>query len=97
MVKLYPIFLLIVLAICQWGYAETIPLPSDTEGGPASAEVIEDFVAEPIEDIEELFHQKQYQIVIEECERLIAYDPYRWESHWARIGKAASHRSSVGA
>ena len=79
------IFLLIVLAICQWGYAETItPLP-DTEGGPASVEAVENFVAKPIEEIEELFHQKQYQVVIEECERLIAFDPYRWESHWARM------------
>lgn len=45
----------------------------------------EDFAAKPIEEIEELFHQKQYQIVIEECERLIAYDPARWESNWARL------------
>ena len=84
MMKLCPIFLLIVLAICQWGYAETIPSTSGAEGGPASTEV-EDFVAKPIEEIEELFHQKQYQIVIEECERLIAYDSARWESHWARL------------
>ena len=52
---------------------------------PASTETVENFVAKPIEEIEELFHQKQYQIVIEECERLIAYDPWRWESHWARL------------
>ena len=84
MMKLCPIFLLIVLAICRWGYAETIPSASGAEGGPASTEV-EDFVAKPIEEIEELFHQKQYQIVIEECERLIAYDSARWESHWARL------------
>ena len=84
MMKLCPIFLLVVLAICQWGYAETIFL-SDTEGSPASAEEKESFVARPIEEIEELFHQEQYQIVIEECERLIAYDPWRWESHWARL------------
>ena len=84
MMKFCPIFLLIVLAICQWGYAETIPSASGAEGGPASTEV-EDFVAKPIEEIEELFHQKQYQIVIEECERLIAYDSARWESHWARL------------
>ena len=84
MMKLCPIFLLVVLAICQWGYAETISA-SDTEGSPASAEEKESFVARPIEEIEALFHQKQYQIVIEECERLIAYDPFRWESHWARL------------
>ena len=84
MMKFCPIFLLIVLAICQWGYAETIPSASGAEGGPASTEV-EDFVAKPIEEIEELFHQKQYQIVIKECERLIAYDSARWESHWARL------------
>ena len=71
--QIFTIFLLIVLAICQWGYAETIPSASGAEGGPASTEV-EDFVAKPIEEIEELFHQKQYQIVIKECERLIAYD-----------------------
>ena len=85
MMKLCPIFLLIVLAIYQWGYAETIPPSSDAESGPASTETAENFVAKPIEEIEELFHQKQYQIVIEECERLIAYDPWRWESHWARL------------
>ena len=84
MMKFCPIFLLIVLAICQWGYAETIPSASGAEGGPASTEV-EGFVAKPIEEIEELFHQKQYQIVIKECERLIAYDSARWESHWARL------------
>ena len=82
--RIFIIFLLVVLAICQWGYAETISSP-DTQGSPASAEQKENFVAKPIEEIEELFHQKQYQIVIEECERLIAYDPYRWESHWARM------------
>ena len=59
--------------------------PADAESGPASTETAENFVAKPIEEIEELFHQKQYQIVIEECERLIAYDPWRWESHWARL------------
>ena len=81
----FPTFLLIVLAVCRWGDAETIaPLPN-AEGGPASAEAVENFVAKPIEEIEELFHQKQYHIVIEECERLIAYDPFRWESHWARM------------
>ena len=84
MIKLCPIFLLVVLVICQWGYAETVSSP-DTEGSPASAEEKENFVARPIEEIEELFHQKQYQIVIEECERLIAYDPFRWESNWARM------------
>ncbi len=84
MMQIFTIFLLIVLVVCQWGYAETIPSASGTEGGPASTEV-EDFVAKPIEEIEELFHQKQYQIVIEECKRLIAYDPWRWESHWARL------------
>ena len=83
--QIFTIFLLIVLAIGQWGYAETIPPSSGAEGGPASAEVEENFVAKPIEEIEELFHQKQYQIVIEECERPIAYDPRRWESHWARL------------
>ena len=82
--QIFTIFLLVVLAICQWGYAETIPSTSGAEGGPASTEV-EDFVAKPIEEIEELFHQKQYQIVIEECERLIAFDPWRWESNWARL------------
>ena len=84
MIKFCPIFLLVVLAICQWGYAETVS-SSDTEGSPASAEEKESFVASPIEEIEELFHQKQYQIVIKECERLIAYDPFRWESNWARM------------
>ena len=84
MMKFCPIFLLIALAICQWGYAETISFP-DTEGSHAPAQGKDNFVAKPIEEIEELFHQKQYQIVIEECERLIAYDPWRWESHWARL------------
>lgn len=85
MIQLCPIFLLIALAIWQWAQAETIsPLP-DTESGPVSAETDEKFVAKPIEEIEELFHQKQFQIVIEECQRLIAYDPYRWESNWARM------------
>ena len=45
----------------------------------------DDFVAKPIEEIEELFRQKQYQIMIEECERLLAYDPWRWEAKWARL------------
>lgn len=85
MIKLCPIFLLIVVAICQWGHAETVSLRPDVEGGPASTETAENFVAKPIEEIEELFHQKQYQLVIEECERLIAFDPHRWESHWARM------------
>ena len=85
MIKLGSIFLLIVLAICQWGHAKTIfPYPN-VESDPASTETDENFVAKPIEEIEELFHQKRYQIVIEECERLIAYDPYRWESNWARM------------
>ena len=66
--QIFTIFLLIVLAICGWGHAETISSP-DTEGSPASAEEKESFVAKPIAEIEELFHQKQYQIVIEECER----------------------------
>ena len=83
--QILTVFLLIVLAICQSGYTETIPAPSGAEGSPASAEEKESFVARPIEEIEELFHQKQYQVVIEECERLIAYDPFRWESHWARL------------
>ena len=83
--QIFTIFLLIVLAIYRWGYAETVSPRSDTEGSPASAEEKENFVAKPIEEIEELFHQKQYQIVIEECERLIAYDPFRWESNWARM------------
>ena len=78
-------FLLIVLVMCRWGYAEPIPQTSRPENGPASTETTENFVAKPIEEIEELFHQKQYQVVIEECERLIAYDPWRWESHWARL------------
>lgn len=81
----FTIFLLIVLIICQWGYAEPMPPASSEESGPASTETTENFVAKPIEEIEELFHQKQYQVVIEECERLIAFDPYRWESHWARM------------
>lgn len=85
MMQIFTVVLLIGLTICQWGYAETIPPPPDAESGPASAEVEEDFVAKPIEEIEELFRQKQYQIVIEECERLIAYDPWRWESNWARL------------
>ena len=84
MMQIFTIFLLIVLVVCQWGYAETIPSASGAGGGPASTKM-EDFVAKPIEEIEELFRQKQYQIVIEECERLIAYDPWRWESHWARL------------
>lgn len=79
------IFLLIVLVMCRWGYAEPIPQTSRPENGPASTETTENFVAKPIEEIEELFHQKQYQVVIRECERLIAYDPWRWESHWARL------------
>ena len=70
MVKLCPIFLLIALAICQWEYTETSPVPSNAEGGPASAEVIETFVAKPIEEIEELFHQKQYHILIEDYDDL---------------------------
>ena len=46
----FPTFLLIVLALCQWGYAETItPLP-DAEGGPASAEAPEHFVARSLEE-----------------------------------------------
>lgn len=53
--QIFIIFLLIVLVVCQWGYAETIPSVSGTEGGPASTEV-EDFVAKPIEEIEKLFH-----------------------------------------
>ena len=85
MMQIFTVVLLIGLTICQWGYAETIPPPPDAESGPASAEIEEDFVAKPIEEIEELFRQKQYQIVIEECERLIAYDPWRWESNWARL------------
>lgn len=85
MMKLCPIFLLIVFAICQWGHAETISPSPAAEGRPTSTETAENFVAKPIEEIEELFHQKQYQIVIEECERLIAYDPFRWESNWARM------------
>ena len=85
MMQIFTVVLLIGLTICQWGYAETIPSPPDAESGPASAEVEEDFVAKPIEEIEELFRQKQYQIVIGECERLIAYDPWRWESNWARL------------
>jgi hypothetical protein len=47
----------------------TVSLLSDAKGGPASAEATDDFVAKPIEEIEELFHYKQYQSVIEECER----------------------------
>jgi tetratricopeptide (TPR) repeat protein len=85
MMQIFTVVLLIGLTICQWGYAKTIPPPPDAESCPASAEVEEDFVAKPIEEIEELFRQKQYQIVIEECERLIAYDPWRWESNWARL------------
>lgn len=78
-------FLLIVLVMCRWGYAEPIPQTSRPENGPAATETTEDFIAKPIEEIEELFYQKQYQVVIRECERLIAYDPWRWESHWARL------------
>ena len=37
--QIFTIFLLVVLAICQWGYAETIPSTSGAEGGPASTEV----------------------------------------------------------
>ncbi len=78
-------FLLIVLVMCRWGYAEPIPPTSCPENSPASTETTENFIAKPIEEIEALFHQKQYQVVIRECERLIAYDPWRWESHWARL------------
>ncbi len=86
MMQIFTVLLLIMLLICRWGYAETIPVPPGTDdGGPASVETIEDFVARPLEEIEELFRQKQYQIVIEECERLIGFDPWRWESHWARM------------
>ncbi len=83
--QILTIFLLVALTMCQWGFAETISPPPGAAGGPASAEEEEDFVAKPIEEIEKLFHQKQYQIVIEECERLIVYDPRRWESTWARL------------
>ena len=69
MMKFCPIFLLVVLAICQWGYAETISSP-DTEGSPASAAEKENFVARPIEEIEELFHQKQCHILIENYDDL---------------------------
>ena len=85
MIKLRPIFILTVLAICQWGHAKTSFPPPDTESGPAATETDENFVAKPIEEVEELFHQKQDQIVIEEGQRLIDYDPYRWESNWARM------------
>ena len=85
MMQIFTIFLLIVLAICQWGHAETLSPSPAAAGGPTSTETADNFVAKPIEEIEKLFHQKQYQIVIKECKRLIAYDPWRWESHWARL------------
>ena len=52
MMQIFTIFLLIVLVVCQWGYAETIPSASGTEGGPASTEV-EDFVPTQSEEIED--------------------------------------------
>ena len=51
----------------------------------ADKQVIEedDFVSRPIEEIEELFRQREFDIVIDECKRLVAYDPWRWEAKWA--------------
>ena len=51
----------------------------------ADIQVIEedDFVSRPIEEIEELFRQREFDIVIDECKRLVAYDPWRWEAKWA--------------
>ena len=43
----------------------------------------DDFVSRPIEEIEELFRQGKFDIVIDECKRLMAYDPWRWEAKWA--------------
>ena len=43
----------------------------------------DDFVSWPIEEIEELFRQREFDIVIDECKRLVAYDPWRWEAKWA--------------
>ena len=40
MMQIFTIFLLIVLAICQWGYAEAISLPSGAKDDPASTEVV---------------------------------------------------------
>ena len=44
------VFLLIVLIICQWGYAEPIPPTSLPENGPASTEATENFVARSLLD-----------------------------------------------
>ena len=70
MMKFCPIFLLTIFAVCQWGHAETIFPPPDTGGSPASAEGKESFVAKPIEEIDQLFHQKQYHILIEDYDDL---------------------------
>ena len=43
----------------------------------------DDFVSRPIEEIEDLFRQGEFDIVIDECTRLVAYEPWRWEAKWA--------------
>ena len=85
--KTLPIFLLLSMwLLAQWGQAETDSPAPQTEGDFSRSKMEgDDFVARPIEEIEELFRQKQYQAVIDECERLIAYDPGRWEARWARL------------
>ena len=63
----------------------------------ANIQVVEedDFVSRPIEEIEELFRQKEFDIVIDECKRLAAYDPWRWEAKWALM-KLSEVYDSIG-
>ena len=63
----------------------------------ANIQVVEedDFVSRPIEEIEELFRQKEFDIVIDECKRLAAYDPWRWEAKWALM-KLSEVYESIG-
>ena len=63
----------------------------------ANIQVVEedDFVSRPIEEIEELFRQKEFDIVIDECKRLVAYDPWRWEAKWALM-KLSEVYESIG-
>ncbi len=63
----------------------------------ADKQVIEedDFVSRPIEEIEELFRQREFDIVIDECKRLVAYDPWRWEAKWALM-KLSEVYESIG-
>ena len=72
--------------ICLIFLFAVIPiLEAQIENPVDEEEVPDDFVARPIEEIEKLFHQRQYQVVIKECKRLLAYDPWRWEAKWARM------------